>query len=81
MGLRLIPILLTTDEYSYVNGRATHGGVIVVASFAVVLVSMTWVGTPVGLRVTGAVFDVLCDLLGPVVLCGQISGGVWREEK
>ena len=43
-----------------------------------VLVSMTWVGTAVGLRVAGAVyvFDVLCDLLGPVVLRGPVSGGV-----
>ena len=70
---------------SYDNGRAINNGVIVVASFAVVLVSMTWVRAAVGaavvLRGAGAVhvFDVLCDLLGPVVLCGQISGGVWRE--
>ena len=73
-----MPILLATDEHGMTTVERHMNGAIVVASFAVVMVSMTSVGATVGLRVTGAVyvFDVLCDLLGPVVICGQISGGV-----
>ena len=42
-------------EQGYDNGRATPGGVIVVATFAMVLVNMTWVGVAVALRVAGVV--------------------------
>ena len=47
--------------------------VIVVSAFAVVLVSVTWVGIAVALRVAGGVhvLDVLGGLLGPVVRHGQ----------
>jgi len=38
-------------EYGYDNGRATPDRVIVVAAFAMVQVSVTWVGVVVGLRV------------------------------
>ena len=37
------------------DSRATPDGVIVVAAFAMVLVSVTWVGVAVSLRVVGAV--------------------------
>ena len=45
-------------EQGYDNGGATSGGVIVVATFAMVLVSVTWVGVAVALRVA-YVLDVL----------------------
>ena len=44
------------DEQSYDNGRATSGGAIVVATFAMVLVSVTWVGFAVALRVVRVVY-------------------------
>jgi hypothetical protein len=43
------------DDVGYDNGPATPDGVIVVAAFAMVLVSVTWVGGGVALRVAGAV--------------------------
>ena len=48
-------------EQGYDNDRATPDGVIVVAAFAMVLVSVTWVEAAVALRVAGAmhVLDVL----------------------
>ena len=49
------------QEQGHDNGRATPDGVIVVAAFAMVLVSVTWVGVTVALRVAGVmhVLDVL----------------------
>jgi hypothetical protein len=54
-------------EQGHDNGRATHDGVIVVAAFAMVLVSASWVGVAVALQVAGAVH--VLDVLGeyPVV--------------
>ena len=51
------------------NSRATFDTVIVVAMFAVMLVSLPWVGVAVAPRFAGVVdmLDVLCDLFGPVV--------------
>ena len=48
-------------EQGHDNGRVTPDGVVVIAAFAIVLVSVTWVGVAVALRVAGAVhmFDVL----------------------
>ena len=60
----------------------THDSVIVVAVFAVVLVSVIWVGIAVALRVVGVVcvLDVLVDLIGPAIRRRQIikwpAGGV-----
>ena len=67
----------------YESNRATTDGVMVLATFAMVLVSTTWVGAAVALRAVIAVhvLNVLVDLLGPAILCGQISRGVWREKK
>ena len=50
------------------NGGGTPDKVIVVAVFAVVLMSVIWVGIVVAPRVAGVVheLDVLGDLLGPV---------------
>jgi len=50
-------------EQGYGNGRPTRVGVIVVAAFAMVLVSVTWVGVAVAPRVVGVVhvLDVLDD--------------------
>ena len=61
-------------EQGYDNGRATPNGIIVVAAFAMVLVSVTWVGVAVALRVAGVVHvpDALGEWLGPVVCRGQI---------
>ena len=61
-------------EQGYNNGRATPDGDIVVAAFAIVLVSVTWVGVTVALRVSGVVhvLDVLSEWLGPVACHGQI---------
>ena len=69
-----MPILLATDEHRMTTVERHMNGAIVVALFAVVMVSMTSVGAAVGLGVAGAVyvFDVLCE---------QIPGGIWREEK
>jgi len=55
-------------KQGYDNGRGTHDSVIVVAAFAVVLVSVILVGIAVALRVVGVVYvlDVLGDLLGRV---------------
>ena len=50
-------------EQGYGNGRATPVGVIVVAEFAVALVSVTWVGAAVVLRVVVGLAHVL-DVLG-----------------
>jgi len=61
-------------EQGYDNGRATSGGIIVVAAFAMVLVIVTGVGVAVALRVSGAM-HVLCVLgeeLGPAICRGQI---------
>ena len=64
------------------NGGGTHGSVIVVAAFAVVLVSVILVGIAVALRVVGVgyVLDVLGESLDPVVRHRQIikwtAGGV-----
>ena len=49
-------------EQGYDNGRATSGGVIVVAAFAIVLVSVTGVGDAVSLRIAGIVH--VLDMLG-----------------
>ena len=48
-------------EQDYDNSRATHDGVIVVAAFVMVLVSVIWVGVAVALRADGVV-HVLCVL-------------------
>ena len=45
-------------KQGYDNGRATPDKVIAVAAFVMVLVSLTWVGVVVALRVAGVV-DVL----------------------
>ena len=62
------------------NGGGTPDGVIVVPAFAVVLVSVIWVGIVVAPRVAGVVhgLDVLGDLLGPIVRRNNIveCGGV-----
>jgi len=61
-------------EQGYDSGRATSGGVIVVAAFAMVLGIVTWVGVTVALRVSGAM-HVLCVLgeeLGPALCREQI---------
>ncbi len=69
-------------KQGYNNSGRTHDSVIVVAVFAVVLVSVVLVGIAVALRVVGVVYvlDVLGDLLGPVVRRRQIikwtAGGV-----
>ena len=42
-------------EQGHDNGRATPDRVIVVAAFAMVLASVTWVGVVVELRVAGVV--------------------------
>ena len=39
----------------YDNGRATPHGIIVMAAFAVVLMSVTWVGSAIALQVAGIV--------------------------
>jgi len=49
-------------EQGYDNGRATPDSVIVVAAFEMVLVSVTWVGVVVALRVAGIVH--MLDMLG-----------------
>jgi hypothetical protein len=49
-------------EQGYGNGRATPEGVIVVAAFVMVLVSVTWVGVAAALRVAGVVH--VLDVLG-----------------
>ena len=49
-------------EQGYDNGRATPDSVIVVAVFAMVLVSVTFVAVAVALRVAGAVH--VLDVLG-----------------
>jgi len=49
-------------KQGYDNGRTTPDGVIVVAAFAMVLVSATWVGAAVSLRVAGVVH--VLDVLG-----------------
>ena len=56
-------------KQGYDNGGETPDRVIVVAGFAVVLVSVIWVGIVVAPRVAGVVLvlGVLGDLLGPVV--------------
>jgi len=69
---RLCGVVVAHDderEQGYGNGRATPVRVIVVAAFAMVLVSVTWVGDAVALRVVGVVhvLDVLGEQLGPVV--------------
>ena len=55
-------------KQGYDNGRGTPDRVIVVAGFAVVLVSVIWVGIVAALRVAGVVhvLDVLGDLPGPI---------------
>ena len=73
-------------EQGYDSGRATPDRVIVVAAFAVVLLSVTWVRTAVALRVDGVVhvLDVLGGLLGPVVRMDKNTmdgGGVWTWRK
>jgi len=50
-------------EQGYGNGRVTPVGVIVVAAFAMALVSVTWVEAAVVLRVVVGVANVL-DVLG-----------------
>lgn len=62
-------------EQSYDNGRATRDGVIVAAVFAVVLVSVTWVGIAVALRVAGVgrKVDVFGDLQGVYVDVDDVS--------
>ena len=49
-------------EQGHNNGRATPDRAIVVAAFAMMLVSVTWVGVAVALRVTGVVH--VLDVLG-----------------
>jgi len=49
-------------EQGYDNGGATPDGVIVVATFAMVLVSVTWVGVAVALLIDGVVH--MLDVLG-----------------
>jgi len=49
-------------EQGYGNGRATPVRAIVVAAFAMVQVSVTWVGDAVALRVVGVVH--VLDVLG-----------------
>ena len=49
-------------EQGHGNGRATPVRAIVVTAFAMVLVSVTWVGIAVALRVVGVVH--VLDVLG-----------------
>ena len=67
-------------QISYESGRATPDGVMVLATFAMVLVSTTWVGAAVTLRIASIVnvLDVLGDSLSP---CGQTSRCIWSEKK
>ena len=60
-------------EQAYDNGRATLDGDI---TFAVVLVSVVWVGFVIALQVAGVrALDVFGILLGPVVRRGQMVFG------
>ena len=61
-------------EQGHYSGRATPDGVIIAVALAVVLVSVSELGFVTALRVANVVrmLDVFGDLLGPVVLCGQI---------
>jgi len=58
-------------EQGYDNGRVTPGGVIVVAAFAMVLVSVNWVGVAVAPRVAGVVH--VLDVLGEVAWSCRLS--------
>ena len=84
-GPSLDPHTYGDQQTSTDNGRATPERVIVVAAFAVLVVSMSWVDAAVVLRVAGIVhvIDVLSDLLGPVVPCGHwaIFGGRKNESR
>ena len=68
-------------EQGHDGGRSTPGGVIVVAAFAVVLVSVTGVGIAIVLWVTGVVcvLDVLSDWLSAVDNYVD-SRRVWRGD-
>jgi len=70
-------------EQGYGNGRATPVRVIVVAAFAMVLVSVTSVGAAVVLRVVGVVrvLDVLSEWLGPIVHEQMILDSGWCLER
>ena len=81
--LRIIPysVASTFSGFTMTNVNKAmamaerHLRAIAVAAFAVVLVSATWVGIPVTLRVAGVVRvpDVRGDLLESVVRRGQIT--------
>ena len=66
-------VAVAERRQGYDSGQATLDGVIVAATFAVVLVGVTGGGITVALRIAGVVrvLDVLGDLLGLVVRCGQ----------
>ncbi len=72
-GERILAVVDDEREQRHDNGGASPDGVKVAVGFAVVLVSVTWVGIAVTLRVAGVVRmpDVFGDLLDPVVRRGQ----------
>ncbi len=67
-------LTMTNANRVYDNDGGTPDVVIVVAACAVVMVSVIWVGICCALRVANIVyvFDVLDDLIGPVVRRRQI---------
>ena len=62
-------VAVAEQQQGCASGQATLGGVIVAATLAVVLVSVTGDGITVALRIAGVarVLDALGDLLGLVV--------------
>ena len=70
-------------EQGYDNGRATPHGIIVMAAFAAVLTSVTWVGSAIALQVAGIVRIpfLMCSAIYLVVSSGVDKITKWTAER